>query len=273
MQRQLTALQQRNEQMQREIQSAPKTVELDSAIRDAIAGHLQLQPLDAARRKRTISRYPKSDQLPKAITDDNGLASKAIADPVGKRTVTQDLPQLQRDALDVLRMAATGWHQALQLEGNTPRSEFLMEVIRDIAIISCDNAQRMAEKQLRQAFEHAKAKGAQAIIDLGDNSSSIDYEDHSIFQLAHVDAIQQIRKYNAAVEPRRQGNGRSGNGNRNNGYARNNYRRGAFGNGRNGRGGFSQGSPSRNGSGWRPNYHSTSSHSNNRSNDSNRMRE
>ena len=94
MQAQLNALQQRNEQMQREIQTAPKTVELCNEVRDAIASHLQLQPLEAAKRKRILSRYPKSDQLPRAITDDNGLAAKAISDPGGRRAVTQESPQL-----------------------------------------------------------------------------------------------------------------------------------------------------------------------------------
>ena len=151
--------------------------------------------------------------------------------------VTQEIPQLQRDALDVLRMAATGWHQALQHNDNAQRSEFLMEVIRDIAVISCDNAQRMADRQLKQAFELAKAKGARAVIDLGDNSSDIDFKDTSLFQQAHVEAIQQIRKFNSVMEPRgrdnrnsRQSRGNGGRASGRGGYQRNG--------GRGGRGGF-----------------------------------
>ena len=237
MQQQLNALQQRNEQLQRDMQAAPKHVELHPIVRDAIPGHLQLQPFDSAKRKRIIARYPKSDDLPGAITDDNGLASKAISCPIGRRTVTQELPQLQRDALDVLRMAATGWHQAIQNNDNAQRAEFLMEVIRDIAVISCDNAQRMAERQLRQAFELARAKGARAVIDLADNSTDIDHKDTSLFQQAHVEAIQQIRKFNSAVEPKGRDNrsNRHGRGNGGRGGGRGGYQRNG---GRGGRSGF-----------------------------------
>ena len=271
MQAQLNDLQQRNEQMQRDMQAAPKTLELRDEVRDAIPAHLQLQPLDAAQRKRILNRYPKSDQLPRAITDDNGLASKAISDPIGRRAVTQDSPQLQRDALDVLRMAATAWHQAPQHDNDQRRAEFLTEVIRDIAIIACDNAQKMADKQLKQAFEHAKAKGAQAILDLADNSSSIDFNDHNVFQHAHVEAIQQIRKYSAAVEQKR-GNGRNGNSNNNrNRYNRGgngrNFTRSDFGRNRGGRGGFGfQGNGGRSGAWPRSNYNNSNSGANSQSN-------
>ena len=260
MQQQLQALQQRNEQIQRDMQPAVKHVELHRNVRDAIAGHLQQQPLEAAKRKRIITRYPKSDDLPGAITDDNGLAAKAISCPNGRRAVTQDLPQLQRDALDVLRMSATGWHQALQHDDPTTRAEFLMEVIRDVAVIAADNAQRMAQKQLKQAFELSKAKGAMAIIDLGDNSTDIDFKDTNVFQHAHVEAIQQIRKYDSAVHYK--GNSSNGKGKSKHYDGRGGGRSNAYQRygGRGGRGGY-QGNGGRSRFGNRQPYNNNHQHS------------
>ena len=67
-------------------------------------------------------------------------------------------------------------------------------------LIGVDNAQRLARTQLRQTFEATGAKGAYALLDFGPDSQDLDEKDHNLFQPAHVHALQELKKYNTAID-------------------------------------------------------------------------
>ena len=80
-------------------------------VGDAVALHLQLPPMEAAERKRLLSKY-KDGGLPKVLKDENGLAAKAVSDNAERRYLLTEIPRWQRDALDVAKALAQAWHEA-----------------------------------------------------------------------------------------------------------------------------------------------------------------
>jgi hypothetical protein len=220
-------------------------VDLHDDIKAAIAPHLQQSPLEDTDRKKVLSRYPKSDAFPKPIKDDNGLAGRAIPQ-TEKKWVCNHLPSAQKDALDILRVAATGWQAALATPDNGPAQlDTLFTVVRDIVVLATDNAQRLARTQLKQTFELGGAKGAYSLMDLGPDSQALDERDYNILQQAHIESLQELKRYNKTVDEAK-GNNNNKSGGRGKG-------RGGYGNGGGwrsrgggkGRGGYG------NGGGWR----------------------
>lgn len=264
MEARIQALTQANNKLQLDAAVKQDGVELSDEVAGMFAPHLQVKAMDAADRQRIMGRYPKkSKQLPSALCDHNGLAAKAFADNASKKWALTQLPACQREALDVLRLAAMGLHAGENMADSTAKLEFFRQTLRDIAVIACDNAQRMAKTQLDLVFEAAGTKGARALLNFaptiqgGLQDVDLDLQDDNILQASHVDAMQEIRKYSNSVEQARKkfngnGNRRGGKGGR--GGGRRHYRNG--GGGKGGRG---------NGS-WRNNYNRSYSNGYNSSN-------
>jgi hypothetical protein len=223
LQQQVAALQQANTVLQHQKELQRNGLDLCDEVKELFVAHLQFKQMDAAERKRTLNAYPKSGDLPSALTDSNGLAAKAVGDGQARKLVLTQLPALQRESLDALRVAATGLHMGLQMQNAPPeqRVAHLQSVLADVVKIICDNAQRVAKTQLEAVFDAAKAKGAYALlqIDPTEESCDIDEKNDNILQSAHVDAMAEIKKYNRSVETtkpkfpgRGRGGGRGGNG-------------------------------------------------------------
>ena len=218
MQEQINALQQANADLRNTEAAKRDRIALRPEVRDLFAPHLQYKQMDAAARKRAINNYPKSHQLPQALTDANGLAAKAVGEGPAKKWALTTLPALQREALDVLRVAAVGLHAARNNSNGEARIIQLEQALADVITLASDNAQRMARTQLEAIFDAAGTKGAMALINLdpdADHQVEIDIADTSILQAVHVDAMQEIKKYARAVQPeKKQPGGRGGRGGR-----------------------------------------------------------
>jgi hypothetical protein len=269
MQQQLDVLQRQNVELKREQERRTGALELHEEILALFPAHIQVDPMDATDRKRLLSKYAKCDQLPGHLKDDNGLAGKAMGDGAHRKWALTHMQTIQKDALDLLRVSAVGLQGALELPDSNARSAHLMGALRDVCALSCDNAQRMARTQLDHVFETANAKGARSLLDFTANGDDLDTRDTNIIQQAHIDAMQDIRKFHTSVTANRkqQGNGKGrqlrarggrggyqgGYGNRGfggrgrggKGYRGNGWRTGGApnGTGSGGSGGFSSGNP------------------------------
>ena len=258
MQQQQAQLQQQQQQLQQQIQQQQlqhamelqrlrkdqrdkpdrqdRRIALTDEVAAAVSPHLQCKPLEPAERRSLLSEYPKPDQLPAPITDANGLASKTLSDTAQRKLALTILPQLQRDALDVGRVAAAAWEHSLSLADSDDKAEYLLQAIQDILGLSIDNAQRMAKTQLELTFDSVGAKGAYSLLNLEPNTQDIDFRDPSLLQQAHVDCIKDIRSFNGSLEAAKkaanarnvgQKDNRGGNRNDNGrGRGRNRYRGG-----------------------------------------------
>ena len=244
-----------------------KRIVLDADIRDIISPHLQLKGLDNSDRKKVVGAYPQPDNFPSAITDGNGLASKAITNATDRKWIITHLPGLQKDDLDVARIAAAALQRCRSMQPQQSY-DFLVAALRDVLAIACDNATKNASLQLKQTFEAADAKGAYSLLDLSPGSDDLDAKDTNILQQAHVEAFQELRKFGASI--RKNDRGPSGpNGGRN---GRGNSGNHGGGRGR-GRGGYNNRSDYNNNrwnngnSRWNNNNNSNNNNNNNRNND------
>lgn len=204
MQARLHALEASNAELRRQNEAkSAKHVELHPSIVELFAPHLQLRPMEASDRKRILAAYPKSEQLPQPLKDDNGLAAKALGDATGRKWVLTNLAALQKDALEILRAAATGLHVACSAAEPAERLQHLEHTVRDIISLAGDNAQRMARTQLEHIFEAAGTKGARSLLGTDISDNDIDVRDANMLQQAHIDAMQDIRKFHSSVEQAR----------------------------------------------------------------------
>ena len=157
--------------------------------------------MDQIQRKQLLRAYPKLDSgLPKCIKDENGLAAKAVGDATQRKWLITLVPTFQRDNLDVARVAATALQLSIQANDD-PASKFehMQHALRDVLVLACDNAQKLAETQLKLTFESAGAKGAYSLMDLGPDTEDLD-DDGNILQQSHVEAIQELRKFNSTFK-------------------------------------------------------------------------
>ena len=229
---------------------------LNDEIKACIPPHLQLSPMDQMQRKQLLRAYPKLDGgLPKCIKDDNGLAAKAVGDATQRKWLITLVPTFQRDNLDVARVAASALQLSIQ-DNDDPASKFeqMQHALRDVLVLACDNAQKLAETQLKLTFESAGAKGAYSLMDLGPNTEDLD-DDGNILQQSHIEAIQELRKFNNAFKSSLTGGG----GQRNHSTYR----------GDNGRGGSGRGRSAKNWRGGRGNYNNRDRRYNNNNNNNN----
>ena len=130
---------------------------LNDDIKACIPPHLQLTPMDQMQRKQLLRAYPKLDGgLPKCIKDDNGLAAKAVGDATQRKWLITLVPTFQRDNLDVARVAASALQLSIQAnDAYDPASklEQMQHVLRDVLVLACDNAQKLAATQLKLTFK------------------------------------------------------------------------------------------------------------------------
>ena len=250
--------------------SKPKIV-LGDTLGALIAPHIQLAPSDPVERKRIMSGYPKIEGFPECIKDDNGMAARAIADAEQRKWVTERLPAIQRDHLDVARVAAASWELAFMADSPEHRLQLFDKGIRDIITLSVNNAQRSAETQLKQSFKSAGAEGSYSLLDLTPNTLQLDLSDTNVFQQAHLDSMAELRKFKQSIgankkshtHNNRGGGGKGGGKGRGGGkgYHNNNYNsgKGGYGGGKGGKGGFSGGKGGKGGKGWSGNGSQTSS--------------
>ena len=234
---------------------------LNDDIKACIPPHLQLTPMDQMQRKQLLRAYPKLDGgLPKCIKDDNGLAAKAVGDATQRKWLITLVPTFQRDNLDVARVAASALQLSIQANDDpASKLEQMQHVLRDVLVLACDNAQKLAETQLKLTFESAGAKGAYSLMDLGPNTEDLD-DDGNILQQSHIEAIQELRKFNSAFKSSLTVPPHGGGGGQRN---HNTYRGG------NGRGGFGRGRGANNWRGGRGNYNNRDRRNNYNSSSSN----
>jgi len=118
-QEQLRQLQETNRLQQQELRQlhparAKGEFEPHDTVREAIPPHLQLAPLEGAKRKKILNQYPKWESMPQPVRDDNNLASRALAlAGESKKWIITDLVRFQQDTLDALRIATAAWHGLL----------------------------------------------------------------------------------------------------------------------------------------------------------------
>ena len=211
-QQQQAMLQRQGDYLAAQLQSKQNTDggELHTAVTAAIPPHLQIEPMERVQRKQLLKPYPKLHQLPKPVKDRNGLGARAITSKEDRKWIVTHLPQLQRDALEVVRVAASAWDSYLRAGSN----EKLLEAIKNITALATDNAQRIAQMQLQQTFEASGAKGAYAIMQLSPDSSELDFNEHTLFQQAHIEALQDLKKYTSTIDQTKK-NDKSGKDNNN----------------------------------------------------------
>jgi hypothetical protein len=211
MQRAVIQLQADNAQLARQQQDLASakttTLQLCDDVVACLPAHLQLRQLEPDERKKIIKAYPKSEPgLPKPLRDDNGLATKAIKDGASRKMAITTIPGFQKDHLEVTRIAVAAWQLALDLDDPARQAELMGKALRDIVVISCDNAQKLATSQLKLTFEGAGAKGAYSLLDLDakhiddDHQLDIDFDNVNILQHAHVEAITEMCKFNSDLD-------------------------------------------------------------------------
>ena len=246
LQQQIDTLQAQNLELKRQ-QDRRDGVQLHDDILALFPAHIQREPMASTERKRMLAKYAKCDQLPVSLKDDNGLASKAMGDGTSKKWVISHMQTTQKEALDLLRVGALGLQGALGIPDDAARAAHLLVVLRDVVSLSCDNAQRLARTQIEHVFEAAQAKGAYTLMDFAQDSEDIDDKDTNIIQQAHIDAMQDIRKFNASVKNNNNNNNNKGTRSGKGGGRGNTFNPRRFG----GRGGSWRGSGSRGGGSWR----------------------
>ena len=124
LQQQVAALQQANTVLQHQKELQRNGLALCDEVKELFVAHLQFKQMDAAERKRTLNAYPKSGDLPSALTDSNGLAAKAVGDGQARKLVLTQLPALQRESLDALRVEVVAdGRRLVRRERDTSRGE------------------------------------------------------------------------------------------------------------------------------------------------------
>ncbi len=104
---------------------------LGDTISAIVAPHLQLSATDSAERKRILGQYPKISEFPECIKDDNGMAARAISDSEQRKWVTERMPAIQRDHLEVACVAAATWELAFMSVDPAERMHIFDKGIKD----------------------------------------------------------------------------------------------------------------------------------------------
>lgn len=183
-------------------------VDMAPDVAQYVVGHLQVKPLDSDHRKQALGKFRRLKGLPKALTDSNGFAAKAVGDGPQKKWVLNSLPAMQREDLDVVRVAASALNDSLSIPQDDPRfGQLLQNALAQVCALACDNAQRKARTQLELIFEAAGTKGAATLLKNGDNfeDNDLDPDDTNILRQGHVDAMENTRKYLDGIKTARGG--------------------------------------------------------------------
>ncbi len=249
---QLQALQQELQHLRGQVNESQERKSRDEeqvpeSMEELIPAHMHLpRSCPDEDRKRLLRNVPRYHGI-EPITDKNGLAAKGMQNDK-KKIVTKDLVNAQKDNIDVFRLATSA---AVDLEnGGLDAVQKAGDALVAIARLAIDNAQKAAALQLQHCMEHAKATGADYLVNYSVDSDKFSVEDRNIFQQTHLDAIKEFKRFTTQVEKAqtpasktagsrssyRGGRGRGSSGynnyNRYNRYSNNRgYSRGSRGNG------------------------------------------
>ncbi len=171
--------------------------DLPAIMEELIPAHMNLlRTLPEEERKKLLRNVPKYHGI-EPITDKNGLAAKGMQNDK-KKLVTKDLVNFQRDNIDVFRLATSA---AVNLEnGGQDAVQKAGDALVAIARVAMDNAQKAATLQLQYCMEHAKASGADYLINYSVDNDKFSVEDRNIFQQAHLDAVKEFKRFTTQVE-------------------------------------------------------------------------
>ena len=188
--------QQQQLQLQKELARENAKIEVTPSgeFREMLPDHFQWERIKDEDRKRLLRGYPKIKDL-EPITDHNGLACRNLP-AEKKKQVTKDLVQIQRENIDIIRVACRCWQQLDGTSSLESLRHVAKQALRDITTLAVDNASRAAESQLNICMEHADAKGALNLLVRAD----LDIKDKSIFQQSHVDAIKDFKDFSRQVD-------------------------------------------------------------------------
>ena len=198
----------------------------ETKLHDSVAKHvprnLQLRSgLTTAERKALLSDN-KYEEFPSPLNDDNKLVGKMVSGQL-KEVVTGTIPTMQKRELDIVKLAVGAWDYALRDgEDMDQRIHILSETVRTLALLSIDNAQYMAKRQLEIVLDSADAKGAYSLLrmDAG-TETDVDVSSNCILQPTYVEAIQDYRKISKAIEqPKKSTSRNGGHGGRGGGFSR-----------------------------------------------------
>ena len=197
LQAQITLIHQQ-QQLQLELQAAREEGKgeavPDPEFKNLVPGHFQWKRIKDDERKRLLRHYPKIKGV-EPITDANGLASRTMP-AEKKRYVTKDLVQVQRENIDILRVASKYWKDMDSIDDFETLFQQTRKILRVVTALAVDNASRAAEQQLGACLEHADAKGAKNLI----VQDELDISDKNVFQQVHVDAIKTYKDFNRQVD-------------------------------------------------------------------------
>lgn len=176
---------------------ASEPIDLSENEKSFVPCHLALSPMSTADRNKIIRKFKRINGLPESLHDKNGLATIGITDNKSKNFITNVYPNMQKNGLDILRMSLALHHQISQ-DGAMSKDD-LCEALQSIAQIAADNVQILAQKQTAMSLEARGVKGAEALI----TEMDINLSDNNIIQSCHVAAITELKKFQAAVVPKK----------------------------------------------------------------------
>ena len=176
--------------------------DLHEEVSQAIPPHLQLvSETSESDRKRILSKYPIFNDLPRAIEDTNKLAAPAIKDAATRRWIIDRLPKLQQRAIDITRVAAAAWdHNLDESDNNEQKLTYMLQAVKDVAILATSLAQSLAKTQLQSTLEAAGVPGAYSLLHLASDEPKIELSEHTIFQTPHIQAIKEFRSFSKTVQ-------------------------------------------------------------------------
>ena len=171
--------------------------QIPAIMEELIPAHMHLpRACPEEERKRLLRNVPRYIGI-EPITDKNGLAAKGMQNDK-KKLVTKDLVNIQKDNIDVFRLATSA---AVNLEnGGHDAAQKAGEALVAIARVAIDNAQKAATLQLQHCMEHAKANGADYLINYSVDNDKFSVEDRNIFQQAHLDAVKEFKRFTTQVD-------------------------------------------------------------------------
>ena len=82
-----------------------------------------------------MAKFPEGPGLPKPLRDDNGLAAKAISDAADRRWTITEIPKIQKDYIDIMRVSLGGLTEATKRNGGE-QAEVLARTLQDIILLA-----------------------------------------------------------------------------------------------------------------------------------------
>ena len=113
----------------------------------------------------------------------------------------------QKEGLDILRVSAVSWDQAATAAGAGDLQKtvnILLGAVRDITVLAADNAQRLADLQIKGVFDAAGVKGAHSFVrNGGGDDVDIELDDTNVVPQVHVEVMSDLWKLSSHLRPAR----------------------------------------------------------------------